>query len=91
MTHRVCGQLSDRFPIKNGDKKGFFTARIDTAQDEKWKKVLNSVKELKLPKEYQEMFDELEHDHELRESIYDVVLSKKYKDESERRIALAKK
>ena len=91
MTHRVGGQLSDRFPIKNGDKKGFFTARIDTAQDEKWKKVLNSVKELKLPKEYQEMFDELEHDHELRESIYDVVLSKKYKDESERRKDLAKK
>ncbi|MBQ5676990.1 MAG: hypothetical protein IIV45_18340, partial [Lachnospiraceae bacterium] len=48
MTHRVGGQLSDRFPIKNGEKKGFFTARIDTAQDEKWKIVLNSVKELKL-------------------------------------------
>ena len=91
MTHRVGGQLSDRFPIKNGDKKGFFTARIDTAQDEKWKKVLNSVKELKLPKEYQEMFDELEHDHELRESIYDVVFSKRYENESDRRKDLAKK
>lgn len=89
MTHRVGGQLSDRFPMKNGDKKGFFTARIDTAQDEKWKKVLNSVKDLKLSKDIQEMFDELEHDHELRKEVYSVVFSKRFKEESERRKALA--
>lgn len=70
LTHRVGGQMSDRFPMKSIDgKKGFFTARTDTAKDKKWEELFTFIKELGLPQEQMEKLNVLKTDHELRSRL----------------------
>ena len=70
LSNRVGGQMSDRFPMKSANgKKGYFTARTHTAQDEKWNQILDSIEALGLDKEYMKKINELRTDHELRTEL----------------------
>ena len=89
LSHRVGGQMSDRFPMRSTDgKKGFFTARVDTAQDEKWKEIYTAIEKVGLPKDFQEQFDELKTDHKLRYQISRIAFSNNLKNKPVDRAAL---
>ena len=68
LTRRVGGQMSDRFPMKSSDgkKKGYFTARTDTAKDKQWEELFAAIEKIKLPQEQMEKLNVLKTDHELR-------------------------
>ena len=68
LTRRVGGQMSDRFPMKSSDgkKKGYFTARTDTAKDKQWEELFAAIGKIKLPQEQMEKLNVLKTDHELR-------------------------
>ena len=71
LKHRVGGEMSDRFPMidKNGNK-GFFTARTDTAKDEKWDELLDNVQKLlKVTDQQMEKFNKLRTDIKLRKTV----------------------
>lgn len=70
LTTRVGGQMSDRFPVKSyHGKKGFFTARTDTAQDKKWEKIFDAIGKYKLPKKQMEKLNAVKNDHNLRSQL----------------------
>ena len=60
LSHRVGGQMSDRFPVKsNYGVKGYFTARTSAAQDDKWNKLVDSIEKIGLDQEYMNIFNGL--------------------------------
>ena len=67
LSHRVGGQMSDRFPVKsNYGVKGYFTARTSAAQDDKWNKLVDSIEKIGLDQEYMNIFNGLRTNHQLR-------------------------
>ena len=76
LTNRVGGQMSDRFPMKDSKsgKKGFFTARTDTAQDQKWEKIFDSIEKLGLPNDQMEKLNVLKTNHKLRSRLQKISL-----------------
>jgi hypothetical protein len=74
LKHRMGGQASDRFPMKNGDKKGFFTARTDTAHDKEWDALINKIGEIGMSKEQMKPFEQLRKNHQARKKIEDSIL-----------------
>jgi hypothetical protein len=71
LTRRVGGQMSDRFPMKSSDgkKKGYFTARTDTAKDKQWEELFAAIEKIKLPQEQMEKLNVLKTNHELRSKL----------------------
>ena len=79
LSHRVGGQMSDRFPVKsNLGAKGYFTARTSAAQDAKWDKLLKSIGEIGLDQEYMDIFNDLRTNHQLRMELQEEIT---YKEE----------
>lgn len=69
-TYSVGGSMSDRFPMKNRNgKRGFFTARTITANDEKWNEVVQSVEKIGLSDEVVEKFRQLRTNHQMRKQL----------------------
>ena len=78
VSHRVGGQMSDRFPVKsNLGAKGYFTARTSAAQDAKWDKLLNSIGEIDLDPEYMKIFNGLRTNHQLRMELQEEITHNK--------------
>ena len=75
MTHKVGGQASDRFPMKNAEgKKGFFTARTDTAHDKDWNQLIDTIfSTYNLTDEEKSVFNRLRTDHEFRSQIVEPI------------------
>ena len=70
LTYSVGGSMSDRFPMKNGNgKRGFFTARSITANDEKWNEMVQSVEKIGLSDEIMEKFRQLCTNHQMRKQL----------------------
>ena len=70
LTYSESGSMSDRFPMKNGKgKRGFFTARTITANDEKWNEMVQSVENIGLSDEVVEKFRQLRTNHQMRKQL----------------------
>lgn len=70
LTHKVGGEMSERFPMKSKTgKRGFFTSRTDTANEAKWEQLFKKIEATGLTSKQMKKFNKLKNDHGLRRDL----------------------
>ena len=83
LSHKVGGQSSARFPMKTVDgKKGFFTARSDTANEKGWNELIDSIfNQFKLTDKEKEAFNKIRTDSDFRSQLVQPLYNELTKEE----------